>query len=438
MHKTLMHKVDKPSGIRLLIGQALLSRIASSAELVALNWWIFHTTGSSTLVALVTFARLFPLILAAPKLGSMSDRKDPTRLLAFVLFTGSASTLAVAGLVLAAAHTSFLSPEKTVWLVCGVVAIRAFITSAEPAIRNVVLTRLSKDIMFMSNMSSLSLVLTLSLAIGPALSGFLMVIGGVSFAISMSAALYSIAAIIAVRISLQERKRKGKFSASETEVAMREEPGEQPAQQKNKKTFAIIQAEIRKQPALGAQLILAAGPMLFVFPYTAMLPVIAHSGFEENAEHGVALMAGSAGIGAALGALAIKRWVKKPAAMIAFYSAFLLVIPLVGLATSLSTGNIAWVNLLLLGSIGLIGQLYRTTNRVATLVLAPEAHRGLFSGISQTDRALIPCGAFFLGVIADYTSASVMIVCMIVGNILLVLPALALVLRSRGRKSVGV
>lgn len=433
-----MHKVDKPSGIRLLIGQALLSRIASSAELVALNWWIFHTTGSSTLVALVTFARLFPLILAAPKLGSMSDRKDPTRLLAFVLFTGSASTLAVAGLVLAAAHTSFLSPEKTVWLVCGVVAIRAFITSAEPAIRNVVLTRLSKDIMFMSNMSSLSLVLTLSLAIGPALSGFLMVIGGVSFAISMSAALYSIAAIIAVRISLQERKRKGKFSASETEVAMREEPGEQPAQQKNKKTFAIIQAEIRKQPALGAQLILAAGPMLFVFPYTAMLPVIAHSGFEENAEHGVALMAGSAGIGAALGALAIKRWVKKPAAMIAFYSAFLLVIPLVGLATSLSTGNIAWVNLLLLGSIGLIGQLYRTTNRVATLVLAPEAHRGLFSGISQTDRALIPCGAFFLGVIADYTSASVMIVCMIVGNILLVLPALALVLRSRGRKSVGV
>ncbi|ATV80737.1 Efflux transporter [Corynebacterium pseudotuberculosis] len=434
----MMHKVDKPNGIRLLIGQALLSRIASSAELVALNWWIFHTTGSSTLVALVTFARLFPLILAAPKLGSMSDRKDPTRLLAFVLFTGSASTLAVAGLVLAAAHTSFLSPEKTVWLVCGVVAIRAFITSAEPAIRNVVLTRLSKDIMFMSNMSSLSLVLTLSLAIGPALSGFLMVIGGVSFAISMSAALYSIAAIIAVRISLQERKRKGKFSASEKEVAMCEEPGEQPAQQKNKKTFAIIQAEIRKQPALGAQLILAAGPMLFVFPYTAMLPVIAHSAFEENAEHGVALMAGSAGIGAALGALAIKRWVKKPAAMIAFYSAFFLVIPLVGLATSLSTGNIAWVNLLLLGSIGLIGQLYRTTNRVATLVLAPEVHRGLFSGISQTDRALIPCGAFFLGVIADYTSASVMIVCMIVGNILLVLPALALVLRSRGRKSVGV
>ncbi|ARU47107.1 MFS transporter [Corynebacterium silvaticum] len=431
MRKLLMRGDDKPNGVRLLIGQALLSRVASSAELVALNWWVFHATGSSTLVGLITFARLFPLILAAPKLGAMSDKKDPTQLLAFVLFIGSAATLLIAGLILVAARTSVLSTGHIVWLVCGVVAIRALITSAEPAIRNVVLTKLSEDTTFMSNMSSLSLVLTLSLAIGPAVSGLFMAIGGVALAIALSAVLYGIAAVIAIKMSAWGTNRKHSSDVAVKDIAVDEESGKQASPQKNTKTLAIIRAEIRKQPALGAQLILAAGPMLFVFPYTAMLPVIAHSAFTDDAEYGVALMAGAAGIGAVLGALVIKRWIKKPAAIVAFYSAVLLSIPLAGLATSLSTGNIAWLNLLLIGSIGLIGQLYRTTNRVATLVLAPDVHRGLFSGISQTDRALIPCGAFFLGIIADHASATVMISCMVAGNILFVLPALGLMMRSR-------
>lgn len=431
MHKILMRGNDKPNDVRLLIGQALLSRVASSSELVALNWWIFHATGSSTLVGLITFARLFPLLVAAPKLGALSDRKDPTRLLAFVLFIGSAATLLIAGLILVAARTSVLSTWHIVWLVCGVVAIRALITSAEPAIRNVVLSRLSEDTMFVSNMSSLSLVLTLSLAIGPAVSGLLMAIGGAALAIALSAVFYGIAAVIAMRMSICGKNRKRSRDASAKEIVADEESEKQVSPQKNTKSLAIIRAEIRKQPALGAQLILAAGPMLFVFPYTAMLPVIAHSAFKEDAEHGVALMAGAAGIGAVLGALVLKRWVKKPAAIVALYSVVFLAVPLAGLATSLSTGNIAWLNLLLIGSIGLIGQLYRTTNRVATLLLAPDAHRGLFSGISQTDRALIPCGAFFLGVIADHASATVMISCMVAGNIFFILPALGLMMRSR-------
>lgn len=38
------------SAIRLMVGQALVSRVSAAAELVALNWWVFHATGSSAMV----------------------------------------------------------------------------------------------------------------------------------------------------------------------------------------------------------------------------------------------------------------------------------------------------------------------------------------------------------------------------------------------------
>ncbi|CAB0587271.1 major facilitator transporter [Corynebacterium diphtheriae bv. mitis] len=57
------------SAIRLMVGQALVSRVSAAAELVALNWWVFHATGSSAMVGAVTLARLVPLAVAGPWLG---------------------------------------------------------------------------------------------------------------------------------------------------------------------------------------------------------------------------------------------------------------------------------------------------------------------------------------------------------------------------------
>ena len=86
---------------------------------------------------------------------------------------------------------------------------------------------------------------------------------------------------------------------------------------------------------------------------------------------------------------------------------------------------------MLIGAIGLVGQLYRTSNRAAVLLFAPEERRGLFGGISQTDRVLIPAGAFLFGVIADMGGVAAMAIAMAGANALLIVPAAAMVLKHR-------
>ena len=81
--------------------------------------------------------------------------------------------------------------------------------------------------------------------------------------------------------------------------------------------------------------------------------------------------------------------------------------------------------------IGLVGQLYRTSNRAAVLLLAPEEQRGLFGGISQTDRVLIPAGALLFGVIADVGGVAAMAIAMAGANALLITPAVAVMMKHR-------
>ena len=150
--------------IRILIGQALLSRTASAAELVALNWWVFHATGSAAMVGTLTAARLVPLLIAAPRLGARVDRREPTRLLAGVLVWGGTLTLASAALItLDKAAGSGPATAQTLWVLVALTATRASATSAEPAIRNTVLARLSEQSQLLHTMSSLSLVVNFSL-----------------------------------------------------------------------------------------------------------------------------------------------------------------------------------------------------------------------------------------------------------------------------------
>ena len=121
------------SAIRLMVGQALVSRVSAAAELVALNWWVFHATGSSAMVGAVTLARLVPLAVAGPWLGARADRVEPTRLLAVVLSVGTVMTVLMACVMYVQGEGSSI---RGVWMVVVAVAVRAAVTSAEPAIRN--------------------------------------------------------------------------------------------------------------------------------------------------------------------------------------------------------------------------------------------------------------------------------------------------------------
>ena len=385
--------------IRILIEQALLSRIAGAAELVALNWWVFHTTGSATMVGVMTLARLVPLIVAGPRLGARADRTEPTRLLAVVLSVGAVMTLLCAGVM------HFVAGRQwAVWVVLLLVAARSAVTSAEPAIRNAVLARISGKAGLIKSMSSLSLALTTSLIIGPGVAGGLMAWEGPALVIAVSGVGFAVSAVLtrALPRQLPACSVRGRPKGSPWPEAV---------------------AQARRVPRLGAQLILSAGPMLCIFPYTAMLPILADTIFENGAQLGIAYLSAASGVGAVVGALCLRFLLPERPSAIAFLSAALLCLPTVALA---ATGHLPAV-----AGLVLIGELYRTSNRAAVLLFAPEERRGLFGGISQTDRVLIPAGAFLFGVIADMGGVAAMAIAMAGANALLIVPAAAMVLKHR-------
>ena len=391
--------------IRVLIGQALLSRIAAVAELVALNWWVFHTTNSATMVGIMTLARLVPLIVAGPHLGALADRSEPTRLLAAVLAVGAVMTLACAGTMYFVADYQW-----AVWAVLLLVAARSTVTSAEPAIRNTVLARISGEAGLLRSMSSLSLALTTSLILGPGLAGALMAGEGPALVIAVSGLGFAISAVLARALPRQ-------FPVGCVHARAKKSP------------WSEVLTQAWSFPRLGAQLVLGAGPMLCIFPYTAMLPILADVIFDEKAEMGIAYLSASSGVGAVTGALCLRFLLPERPSTIAFLSAALLRLPTVALS---AVGYLpVAVGLVLIGVIGLVGQLYRTSNRAAVLLLAPEEQRGLFGGISQTDRVLIPAGALLFGVIADVGGVAAMAIAMAGANALLITPAVAMMTKHR-------
>lgn len=391
--------------IRVLIAQALLSRIAGAAELVALNWWVFHTTRSATMVGIMTLARLVPLIVAGPRLGALADRSEPTRLLAAVLAVGAVMTLTCAGAMYFVADYQW-----AVWAVLLLVAARSAVTSAEPAIRNTVLARISGKAGLMRSMSSLSLALTTSLILGPGLAGALTAWKGPALVIAVSGLGFAISAVLARALPRQ-------LPVVSVHARAQESP------------WSEALAQARSFPRLGAQLILSAGPMLCIFPYTAMLPILADAIFDEKAEMGIAYLSASSGAGAVTGALCLRFLLPERPSAIAFLSAALLCLPTVALS---AVGYLpVAVGPVLIGVIGLVGQLYRTSNRAAVLLLAPEEQRGLFGGISQTDRVLIPAGALLFGVIADVGGLAAMSIAMAGANALLITPAVAMMMVHR-------
>lgn len=400
--------------IRLLIGQALLSRIASAAELVALNWWVFRMTESSAMVGVVTLARLLPLLVAGPRLGELADRREPMKLLAAVLGFGSVMTFACAAAV-GVAQPGTRNGESWVCAVAALVTMRSAATSAEPAIRQAALARISGNSGLLQSMSSLSLVLTASMVVGPAVTGLLMSVGGAGLALAACGGLYAIASALSLAIASSKRAaveaRRGE---------LRSQLGHSP--------WRLALHEVRRNPRLGAQLILAAGPMLCVFPYTAMLPVMADRVFGTGNASGIAMLSAASGVGAVAGASCLRFLLPSRPVYIAAVAAPLLCVPTFVLAVS-GQGAVFW-GMTAIGAIGFVGQLYRTSNRAATLLLAPEDKRGLIAGIAQTDRVLIPAGSFLLGLIADRGGVPAMALAMTFGNLVLIGPPMAVLLIS--------
>lgn len=464
---------------RRLMSSAVCSRLAGSAELVMLNWWVLHATGNPAMIGVVTAARLIPLLFSAPVAGALADRYSP-----FALVTAMCGVSAVFTAVLGFA----VYDTWPLTVVCALLAARGLAIAAEPTMRQLAVAHLAKVIAssppatasFSSDapssvtttrtvkgMADLSTITTLCLVAGPLLSGLLLASIGPGGGMVVLAVLVGIAALCTGSVIPQRssqaawhplralRHPSGRLLRNAVARARRARSGwsskatvEQPWEQSPPHPRAV--AVMRSNQRLCAQIVVALGPMLAVFPYTSMIPVVVGSVASEMKETtAVAVASAAAALGGVVTTLRLRSRataIARPG-RVAFVAAGLSSVALLacafvivgidklgGVGASASEGGAQPWRLLglciALGVLGSVGQLYRTTNRAAVVMLAPEESKGAVLGVSNMDRVLIPLGSMVCGVVAAQWGVVWMLVAMAAANVILLVPALGMLLQA--------
>lgn len=156
---------------------------------------------------------------------------------------------------------------------------------------------------------------------------------------------------------------------------------------------------LRNDRVVQSLLILAVVPMVFGFPYTALLPLFARD----------LLHVGPAGYGlllsiSAAGALAGSTWLSLPGTRVR--AGRYLILSCVGFGVGLlfftlaPSVTAAAVTLFLVGA---CSQVYRTTSRITLQLHVPDALRGRILSIALMDRGFIPLGVILIGSLAGIT-----------------------------------
>lgn len=350
----------------------LVSQSGEWMTLVALNWAVLEFTGSALYLGLINACRMVPTFLLSVPGGVLADRTDRRKLLILLQAGIMPSTLCVGYL---------LATGSPFWLLAVVVTLRSTLMAVVLPVRNSLIPNLVPESQVASAVAVDSAVRNLSRIVGPAIAGALLAVTEIA-----NVFLISACSIVAVLLSLLVVRPKSDRVAVSN--GMRADIQEATVYVKN-------------NPTVRSLLILAVVPMVFAFPYTAMMPL-----FVEDL-----LLLGPEGVGillsvAAAGALVGSAWLSlgsetKGAGkwLVCSTIGFGLFLLLFVIAQSLVTAA-AMIFL-----VGLASSTYRTTSRVTLQTRVPDRLRGRIMSIALMDRGLMPLGAIMIGAVAEWAGA---------------------------------
>ncbi len=340
--------------------------------LVALNWAVLESTGSALYLGLINACRLIPAFVLSVPAGVLADRIDRRKLL-MLLQAGTMLLTFCVGYLLAAA-----SPF---WLLAVAVTLRSILMAMVAPVRNSLIPDLVPEGQVASAVAVDSAVRNLSRILGPAIAGALL-------AVTEAADVFWIGgcSIVAVLLSLLVvRPRSSRDAASSN---MRADIRE----------AAVY---VRNDRVVRSLLVLAVAPMVFAFPYTAMMPLFAEDLLRLGPE-GLGILLSAAAAGALVGSAWLSlgretggagRWLVCSTLSLGLF--FLLFI-------STQTLTAASITVFL---VGLASSTYRTTSRVALQTRVPDRLRGRIMSIALMDRGLMPLGAILIGAVAQWAGA---------------------------------
>jgi MFS transporter, DHA1 family, staphyloferrin A biosynthesis exporter len=350
----------------------LISQAGEWMTLVALNWAVLEFTGSALYLGLINACRMVPAFLLSVPAGVLADRSDRRKLLILLQAGTMLSTFCV-GYLLAA--------DSPFWPLAVVVTLRSVLMAMIIPVRNALIPNLVPESQVASAVAVDSGVRNISRIVGPAIAGTLLAVMEVADVFWISAC-----SIVAVLLSLFVVHPESDRSAASNNM---------------KADIQEAAVYVKNSPVVQSLLILAVVPMVFAFPYTAMMPLFAEDLLQLGPE-GLGVLLSVAAAGALVGSAWLSLGSETEGAgkwLVCSIIGFGLFLLLFMTAETLITAAV------LMFLVGLASATYRTISRVTLQTRVPERLRGRILSIALMDRGLMPLGAILIGAVAEWAGA---------------------------------
>jgi MFS transporter, DHA1 family, staphyloferrin A biosynthesis exporter len=350
----------------------LVSQSGEWMTLVALNWAVLEFTDSALYLGLINACRMVPAFLLSVPAGVLADRSDRRKLL----------ILLQAGIMLPTFCVGYLlAADSPFWLLAVVVTLRSVLMAVVTPVRNSLVPNLVPENQVASAVAVDSAVRNLSRIVGPAIAGTLLAVMEVADVFWISAC-----SIVAVLLSLFVVHPESNRDAVSNNI---------------KADIQEVAVYVKNSPSVQSLLILAVVPMVFAFPYTAMMPLFAEDLLQLGPE-GLGILLSVAAAGALVGSAWLSLGSETEEAgkwLVCSIIGFGLFLLLFMIAETLVT---AAVTMFL---VGLASAIYRTMSRVTLQTRVPDRLRGRILSIALMDRGLMPLGAILIGAVAEWAGA---------------------------------
>ena len=350
----------------------LVSQTGEWMTLVALNWAVLEFTGSALYLGLINACRLVPTFLLSVPAGVLADRIDRRKLLILLQAGIMPSTFCV-GYLLAA--------DSPFWLLAVVVTLRSALMAVVIPVRNSLIPNLVPENQVASAVAVDSAVRNLSRIAGPAIAGTLLAVMEVADVFWISGC-----SIVAVLLSL---------------FVVHPESNRHAVSNNIKADIQEAAVYVKNSPSVQSLLILAVVPMVFAFPYTAMMPLFAEDLLQLGPE-GLGILLSVAAAGALVGSAWLSLGSETEEAgkwLVCSIIGFGLFLLLFMIAETLVTAAV------MIFLVGLASSTYRTMSRVTLQTRVPDRLRGRILSIALMDRGLMPLGAILIGAVAEWAGA---------------------------------
>lgn len=350
----------------------LISQAGEWMTLVALNWAVLEFTGSALYLGLINACRMVPAFLLSVPAGVLADRRDRRKLLILLQVGTMLSTFCV-GYLLAA--------DSPFWPLAVVVTLRSVLMAMVIPVRNALIPNLVPESQVASAVAVDSGVRNISRIVGPAIAGTLLAVMEVADVFWISAC-----SIVAVLLSLFVVHPESDRSAASNNM---------------KADVQEAAVYVKNSPVVQSLLILAVVPMVFAFPYTAMMPLFAEDLLQLGPE-GLGVLLSVAAAGALVGSAWLSLGSETEGAgkwLVCSIIGFGLFLLLFMTAETLITAAV------LMFLVGLASATYRTISRVTLQTRVPDRLRGRILSIALMDRGLMPLGAILIGAVAEWAGA---------------------------------